>query len=349
MTKDGSNARKQAAHELAQAEQIPYTEALRRLDERPSATSVRVMQPIATITPDATLLGHTNPIASIAFHPDCRSLASGADITARIWDLASGQTVTGLTQEAGVRSIALSPDGGTMAVGGADGSVTLWTVGTGEISTLTGCDGMVQWLGFSPDGRTVAATGESRGQRPAPENHFTPPEASIRFWDLDTGRTTAWTGPSGEPVVLHPDGHSLFGAHGRDSVRQWSLNGELVGELTGHTSVVQAAAITSDGRLLATGAADTMVRIWDLASGETAVLINPRGGYVTAVAFSPDGRTLATGTNGGVARLWDSATGRNTATLHGHNDSITAQAFSPDGRTLATGGFDATIRLWAVP
>ena len=37
MTKDGSNARKQAARELAAAEQIPYTEALRRMGLPPVA------------------------------------------------------------------------------------------------------------------------------------------------------------------------------------------------------------------------------------------------------------------------------------------------------------------------
>ena len=39
MTKDGSNARKKAARELAAAEQITYTEALRRVDQRAAHTS----------------------------------------------------------------------------------------------------------------------------------------------------------------------------------------------------------------------------------------------------------------------------------------------------------------------
>src|SRR6516165_6676202 len=39
VTKDGSNARKKAARELAGAEQITYTEALRRIDQRRAGTS----------------------------------------------------------------------------------------------------------------------------------------------------------------------------------------------------------------------------------------------------------------------------------------------------------------------
>ncbi|HLK77757.1 MAG TPA: hypothetical protein VKU77_29430 [Streptosporangiaceae bacterium] len=47
MTKDGSNARKKAARELAAAEQIAYTEALRRVDQRAARTSPASEEPIA--------------------------------------------------------------------------------------------------------------------------------------------------------------------------------------------------------------------------------------------------------------------------------------------------------------
>jgi hypothetical protein len=44
VTKDGSNARKQAARELAAAEQIPYTKALRRIDQRAAGAPSRRAQ-----------------------------------------------------------------------------------------------------------------------------------------------------------------------------------------------------------------------------------------------------------------------------------------------------------------
>jgi hypothetical protein len=69
VTKDGSNARKRAAREHAAAHQIPYTEALRRVD--PSS-------PVPIRTADATFIGHTAPIRSIAFHPDGQTVASGS-------------------------------------------------------------------------------------------------------------------------------------------------------------------------------------------------------------------------------------------------------------------------------
>ena len=362
MTKDGNNARKQAARELAAAEQIPYTEALRRVtgvsravpaETRPPV--VRVTVPVPAITASATLLGHTSTIGGLAFSPDGRTLASGGDITARIWNVADGQSISALTQEAGVRTIALSPDGRALAVGGVDGTVAVWTIASGQISVLTGDDGMVEWVGFTADSRNVIAgySGRRDSERrrvPLPNGGFTLQPQSlpeVRLWDTATGQTRLIC--RGRALALHASGPGGVLA-GADSETVWlrSLDGESRGELRGHTSLVETASFSPDGRTLATGAADRLVRVWDLATGETTAVLNPHGGYVTAVAFSPDGRTLATGTRDGVARLWDTTTAQHTATLLGHTEVIHALAFSPDGHTLATGSMDATIRLWPV-
>src|SRR3984893_16362924 len=78
VTKDGSNARKKAARELAAAEQITYTEALRRIDQRTARISPTSEEPIAAagagrgarpgsppvaaLTTDVVLIGHTGAV-----------------------------------------------------------------------------------------------------------------------------------------------------------------------------------------------------------------------------------------------------------------------------------------------
>ncbi len=80
----------------------------------------------------------------------------------------------------------------------------------------------------------------------------------------------------------------------------------------GTTVTVTAIAFSADGRRLATGASDKVVRVWDLDDPAAApVLIHHDAvaGYedagITALALSPDGRWLATGSGDTMVRLWD--------------------------------------------
>jgi WD40 repeat protein len=360
VTKDGNNARKRAARDLAAAEQISYTEALHRL-AAPAAGEIsvsvgtaaapraRVVRPAPTLTARSTLVGHTGGVTSLAFHPDGRTLASGGDVTARLWDLDTAQNTAVLEGREHVSCVAFDPGGGVLAVGHvsfpATGEVSVWTIATGEVVTLSGFSGGVRSVAFSPDGHTLAVVAQGNDEQIGRYVRV------VHLWDVRTRRATVLatrSGSYGAAAAFHPGGDVLVGSGGLDgSVDLWNLATGEATVLTGHASGVETVAFDPTGAVLATGSVDETVRLWDVATGRTTAVLEPRSGYVMSVALSPDGRTLAT--SSADQRLWDVGSGEVVAVLHGHTDLVPAVAFSPDGRTLATASADRIVRLWDLP
>ena len=90
-----------------------------------------------------------------------------------------------------------------------------------------------------------------------------------------------------------------------------------------------------DNRLLASGARDGMLKIWDVTTGELRKVIVAHKKGVNSVAFSPDGHTIASGGNDAVARLWDVASGEKVAEMIGGTFAVPSIAFTPNAAALA--------------
>lgn len=135
----------------------------------------------------------------------------------------------------------------------------------------------------------------------------------------------------------------------------------------GHTSTVNAIAISPDGKSFATCSADGAVIVWDLASGSLQRTLDgttdadvdesaaEKEISFTSLAYSPNGLTLAAAT-GDQVMLFDPKTGRSLATLKdAQYPSIKSLEFSPDGRILAIASGKSfaevdedTLTLWDV-
>jgi WD40 repeat protein len=64
-----------------------------------------------------------------------------------------------------------------------------------------------------------------------------------------------------------------------------------------------------DGKLVASASSDSIVRLWDAATGAAVQTLKRHSGSVRAVAFSPDGKLVASALWDEIVKLWDAATG----------------------------------------
>jgi WD40 repeat protein len=121
----------------------------------------------------------------------------------------------------------------------------------------------------------------------------------------------------------------------------------LLHVLRAHAGWVHSVAFHPDGRILASGSQDGMVRLWDVAGGQEIQWPLKGTSPVYSVAFSFDGHTLAWGSEDGRVRLWYMTGGREVRWRLRCTSSVYSVSFSPSGDVLASASADAVV-LWDV-
>ncbi|MEH1923996.1 serine/threonine-protein kinase [Nostoc sp.] len=238
--------------------------------------------------------------------------------------------------ENSVLSVAISPDGKTIASSGDNSTIKLWNLATGkQISSLNGHFQQVNVVVISPDGKILVSASDDN---------------TIKIWNLTTRkqiRTLMGHSDSVHALAISADSETLVTGSDDNTIKIWDLaTGEQIRTLAGHTFWVRSVAISPDSVILASGSFDKTIKIWNLTKGYPIRTLEENFQTVTSVAISPDGKTLASGSRDRTIKLWDLHTGREIHTLAGHSNTVTSVAFSADGKILASGSRDRTIKLW---
>jgi WD40 repeat protein len=117
--------------------------------------------------------------------------------------------------------------------------------------------------------------------------------------------------------------------------------------LRGHKDWGRAVAFRPTGVMMASGSADSTIRLWRLEGNKLRIdSLRGHNASVRSLVFSPDGRKLASGSDDHTVRLWDLENLRVEKIFTGHHNWVWTVAFSPDGRKLASGSLDSTVMIW---
>jgi WD40 repeat protein/tetratricopeptide (TPR) repeat protein/tRNA A-37 threonylcarbamoyl transferase component Bud32 len=294
------------------------------------------------------LLPHADEVLAVAFSPDGRRiLTGGADKTAMLWDVATGQPL----------GEPLRP-GGEGA--GRDSKRFPVLPGTGRPGFVSPADDMlpgsrpagrpkhageVVAVAFSPDGRTLAVgTGDPayRGRSQLIDTRDWMSDVMPMIPGLRTD--DAWRGRSGG--AFQPSDLSALVRLGSRAPLLWdAATGKPLhpGPSGPSGELVWAVAFSPDGRTVVTGGGSFQKGPAMDIPGRGRI---PRPG----LGLTPGrgfGRSdpLEALSRPGLAYVWDVAKGESLGLL-GHSNAVLAVAFSPDGRRILTGSVDQTAQLW---
>jgi WD40 repeat protein len=287
-------------------------------------------------------VGHTGRVWGPAFSPDSTQVVTlAADRRVRVWDVATrrGRDLFDHplrpTWSGFCLSVAVSPDGKTLAVPQGP-AVLLVDLASGRVTaTLEGHGKWVGFVAFSPDGTRLAMVVDGN---------------TVQVWDL-LARLVLYRvrcGPGGatqDSVAFSPDGKLLAAPDGEGIKLCDAKSGEETAILQGHRGTVHALAWCPQGTLLASAGSDKTVRIWDTSSRQEQRVYRGHTAPILSLAWRKDGARLVAGDSACVLKWWDASQDTRARAL-GHLDNISALTFTADGRSVLAAATPGGIRGW---
>ncbi len=272
-------------------------------------------------------------VFSMAFAADGTLASGGTDGSVDLWDPTTGEAIGEPlpVDDGDVTSVAFSLDGRIVLGGTSEGTVHAWNAGSGTpiMRAPIRVGRQPVWgLAFAGNNDDIIASTEG---------------GLMSSWDLKTGQKVSTFELSAEEawgLDVSPDGRSVAVATlarrsqaATGEVLVFDLGtGERLWQLQGHDDAAYDVAFSPDGRTLASGSADTTVRLWDVDTGEqVSQPLRAHTDWVNGLAFTPDGGSVISGSSDSTVVVWDVK-----HRLAGGGGPVNVVTFHPDGESFAS-------------
>jgi len=282
------------------------------------------------------LIGHGRAISAVAFAPDSRFLVTG-DLAGvfTFWDIETGRPKFTRDRLHWIGNLAISPDGGVLAITDQNKTVQMVDTATGkDLPPVTIQSAVLTRSLFSRDGRTLILTDTQGG---------------VYYWDLTGNRLIAsFIAHANEvaALTLSPDGQTLATGSIDRTVKLWDVaTHKEISTIRGHGSQISSIDWSPDSKWLVTADIDGSIKVWNLAVNSMPIL--PTEAVITyySTTFTSKGELIALGmTADANIKLWNLTTGREMYKLP-EMKSILCSAFSKDGETFAIGSMGEPVRI----
>jgi len=173
-------------------------------------------------------------------------------------------------------------------------------------------------------------------------------DAKYVFCGSKCGTIVQWSLATGEKLVEYERAEEIESTKRQGGGKVYERHGNDSHGVQGHTAEVLALAITSDGKMLASGGRDRRIIIWNTVESSVLRVFTGHRDAVTSLTFRRRTHQLFSGSLDRTVKIWNLDQMAYVETLYGHQDSITAMDSLDKDRVVTAGARDRSLRLWKV-